>query len=306
MPNSRLYTKIGEYWEETDFTLTRVTGTTAPEFPDATNTGPTVAPAALRNIPGEVSSGTGWRLRTDVPKHFIEITANGTLFENYTTDLAIEVVANNVTIRNVVCKASGETWGIGMRSASGTLIENVEIGPAVGQMRLKTGVKDINGLSTGTTVRNSEIYRVSTGIQMGEGNLSGNYIHDIMVYGDDHCNGITSNVTSGALTITGNTVLVPLVQTDAIGLFQDFGIQKDVTIDGNLLAGGAYVIYGGNGSHGATSNIVIRNNVFSNRYFPKSGYWGILAAFTPTGPGNVWSNNVWEHDRSTQIPVSPA
>ena len=118
----------------------------------------------------------------------------------------------------------------------------------------------------------------------------------------DHINGVTSNGATGQLTIRDNTILNQFDQTDAIGLFQDFGVEANRLITGNLLAGGGYTIYGGdNEQFGVTSNIKITNNRFSDIYFPAAGAYGPLAYFDAQGVGNEWSGNYWDH---TGSPVS--
>jgi hypothetical protein len=96
------------------------------------------------------------------------------------------------------------------------------------------------------------------------------------------------------LTIRHNTVFNEFGQTDAISLFEDFGQQKDCLIENNLVAGGGYTIYGGQNTGGIpVTNIIIRNNRFSTRFFPQSGSYGPVTALGAASGGNVWSGNVW-------------
>jgi nitrous oxidase accessory protein NosD len=74
----------------------------------------------------------------------------------------------------------------------------------------------------------------------------------------------------------------------SIGLFSDTGTVTNTVIDGNLLAGGAYALYGGGA--GATG-IKVTDNVFSTQYHSKSGVYGAVTAWNEGGTGNVWSNN---------------
>ena len=46
------------------------------------------------------------------------------------------------------------------------------------------------------------------------------------------------------------------------------------TVSDNLLAGGAYTIYGGAASGSPTTNIVIQDNRFGQNYYAKSGLYG--------------------------------
>lgn len=88
-------------------------------------------------------------------------------------------------------------------------------------------------------------------------------------------------------------------QTDAIGLFQDFGVEADRLIKDNLLAGGGYTIYGGdNRRFGVTHDIQIVGNRISRVFFPSGGHFGPLASFDHQGVGNLWADNVWDEDGS--------
>jgi len=125
---------------------------------------------------------------------------------------------------------------------------------------------------------------------MGQGLIEGNYIHDKGLNSGDHINGVTSNGSTDQLTIRGNTILNRFDQTDAIGLFQDFGVEANRLITGNLLAGGGYTIYGGaNERFGKTYNIVVTNNRFSTIYFPKARSFGPVAYFDKAGSAQATS-----------------
>ena len=184
-------------------------------------------------------------------------------------------------------------WGL--RHTVNATVSNNEIGVA-GTPRLSVGVKDIYGDATGTRVIGNDISHTSTGVQTGEGLIEGNYIHDLAMVTGDHVNGTTSNGSSEPLTIRGNTVLNKFGQTDAISLFQDFGVEANRLVTGNLMAGGGYTIYGGMGSKGKSYNIKITNNRFSNIYFPNGGSYGPHAAYDSSGRGNEFSGNTWDHN----------
>ncbi|HSN12789.1 MAG TPA: hypothetical protein VLS51_11840 [Propionibacteriaceae bacterium] len=157
------------------------------------------------------------------------------------------------------------------------------------------GIKDIYGDSSGTQILKSNITNTSTGIQVYEGMIADNYVHDMGYASGDHINGTTSNGSTDMMTIQHNTILNKFDQTDAISLFQDFGIEANRLITNNLVAGGGYTIYGGdNENYGKTYNIKITNNRFSKLYYPSGGYYGPIAAYDPTGVGNQLSGNYWD------------
>jgi len=260
-------------------------------FPDATNTG--VPPGTtLRDVPGQVSSGPGWHYD---PRGWVEVDGNGAVLSGLSLHCNLDISASNVTIKDVQVEAFGQSsFGISLRNTSNVTIENSTIeGFNAGAGRLMVGVKDIFGDSTGTSVLDNNISRVSTGVQIYQGLIQGNYIHDMGFIAGDHTNGITVSGGSTPLTIQHNTVLVNAGQCDAISLFQDTVAEANKVIKDNLLAGGGYTIYGGEGSKGPASNIIIENNRISDLFYPAGGFYGPLAYFAP-GDGNVWSGNVWD------------
>ncbi len=266
-------------------------------YPDATSTG-VIDRAALRRVPQDVTSGPGWRWDT---RGWLQVTNDGAVVEGLEVSGPVEVTGKNVTVRNNVILVSGETWGVGLRHTTDATVSANTIGAAGITPRLLVGIKDVYGDSVGTTVTANDIAGTSTGIQMGSGVIRDNYIHDLGMASGDHVNGITSNGSAERLVIEHNTVLNHFGQTDAIGLFQDFGVEANRLITGNLLAGGGYTIYGGDGSFGRTHDIRIVGNRISRLYFPSGGSYGPVAHFDDSGDGNTWTGNVWDEDGS---PVS--
>ena len=276
-------------------------------FPDQTNTG-VPAGAGLRPVPGEVASGPGW---TSDSAGDVEVSGNGAVFEGYVVHGYIDVSGSNVTIKgNEIINAGNDIDGDGINlsgNPANTTIENNTIyspNGAHGAGGIFAGIKDINGESRGTQVLGNNIADASTGVQIYMGLIENNYIHDVAPAApDSHLNGTTSNGSTVPLTIQHNTVFNPNGQTDAVSLFEDFGPEANVVINNNLLAGGGYVVYGGQNDGGPQAhNIRITNNRFATIYYPQSGYYGYIAAFNPNAPGNVWSGNVWD---SNNRPLGP-
>lgn len=264
-------------------------------YPDATTTG-VQDRSKLRHVPRDVTSGPGWAWD---PRGWLQVRSDGAIVENLWVSGPIDVMGAHVTVRNNVIDVTGDTWGVALRHAKDATVSGNTIGGVGITPRLMVGIKDIYGDSTGTVITGNDIAGASTGIQLGAGTLRDNYIHDLAMAAGDHVNGITSNGASTPLTIQHNTVLNQFDQTDAIGLFQDDGVEANRLITDNLLAGGGYTIYGGdNRRFGTTSNIVITGNRFSDLYFPKGGSEGPLAYFDAAGQGNEWSGNYWDRDGS--------
>ena len=261
-------------------------------YPDASNTGVPVGTALLR-VPQDVKSGPGWAWDS---RGWLQ-ASSGAVVKNLIVSGSINVGGSNITVTNVRVLVNGETWGIGLQHATNAVVSNNEIGIAGSSPRLMVGVKDIYGDSSGTQVLRNNITNTGTGIQTFEGLIADNYIHDMGYVSGDHINGTTSNGSTTMMTIRHNTILNQIDQTDAISLFQDFGVEANRLITDNLVAGGGYTIYGGdNENFGKTSNIKITNNRFSTIFYPNGGYWGPVAAFDPSGAGNVASGNYWDNN----------
>jgi hypothetical protein len=258
-------------------------------YPGSTTTG-VVAGTVLTDVPGKVKSGPGWIWN---PGGWIAVTGNGAVVSGLRIAGHIEIMASNVVIQNDDINQSGENWGIALRSGSNvTIADNAIYSPAAsGDQRLTVGIKDFGG-SAGVRILRNDIYHTGTAVQIEQGLIQDNYIHDMALKEGDHINGITSNGgTTAALTITHNTILNSYDQTDAVGLFEDFGIQANRSIDNNLLAGGGYVIYGGaNPGKEAPTNIKITNNRISTLYYPQGGSFGVLTATSLNGGGVISGN----------------
>jgi hypothetical protein len=218
---------------------------------------------------------------------------DGQVIQNLDIHGDINVAAANVVIRNVRVTADDGDWVIMIRPGT----ENLTI-------------KDSEIMSpTGATVDNACILNISdarprmirlnihgctAGVSSGGGKLRDSYIHDPgFTPGLSHITLVASNA-DGHFTIKHNTILNPHSQTAAVAFYQDFGPQSDNLVENNLLAGGGYVFYGGNGGYSETHDIRFVNNRLSRIFYNKGGYWGTAASFDVHNPGNEWSGNFWD------------
>jgi len=267
-------------------------------YPDATNTGPRPG-TVLRSVPDQITSGPGWKYDT---RGWIAAVGDGAAITAVRCLCGVSVEADNVTISDSEFVVAGETFGIALRHTTNATIRNNTIrGPVVkGPERLMVGIKDIYVDSEGLQVLANDISATSTGVQVESGLVADNYIHDLGFTDGDHTNGTTSNGGSSPLTLSHNTVFNQWGQTDAISLFQDFGVQRNRVITNNLIAGGGYTLYAGADPDkmSTASNIVVTNNRFSRLFFPKGGYYGPATAYVE-GNGNQWSGNVWDDTGAT-------
>jgi len=272
-------------------------------FPDGTNTG-LPAGMKLRTVPGQVSSGPGWHFD---PRGWVEVTGNGAVLSGLYIPYDLDIKASGVTVRDVRVLSSGRSsFGVSVRSARNVTIEDSTIsGANTGAGRLMVGVKDIFGDSTGLRVLDNNISRTGTGVQMESGLIRGNYIHDMGYIPGDHLDGIHSDGGGTALlTVKDNTIFLRHDQTGAVVLNEDNGVQTNRVVTGNLLAGGGYTIYAGQGAGGpAASNIKVTNNWISGIYYPHGGQYGPVTGFNPQGTGDTWSDNVYS--RTGQAIPSP-
>jgi hypothetical protein len=272
-------------------------------FPATSNSG-IPAGTVLKNVPGQVSSGPGWAWNK--ADGYLQVTGNGANLTGLRIPGTVAVSANNVTLSNISITvggnsgSTGDSYGVTLNNTANVTIKNSNIqGTNTTTGRMGEGIKDVYTDSTGTQILNNNISKTDTAIQLYQGLIKGNYIHNLGLMEGDHVNGITTNGDIGTFDIENNTILNKFNQTDAIGLFQDFGTVANVTINNNYLAGGGYTIYGGDGNMGRSYNIKITNNQISTMYFPNGGQWGPVAYFDDQGPGNTWTGNTWASSGKT-------
>jgi hypothetical protein len=261
-------------------------------YPDASTTG-VPAGTTLRTVPGQVSSGTGWHYD---PRGWVAVDGAGAVLSGLNIPYNINVTAPNVTIKDTRVTVSGQP-GISIRHAANATIEDSAItGVNATTGRMLAGVKDMYGDAAGLAVLRDNISWAETGVQLESGLVQDTYIHNTGYLPGDHVNGVTSNGGFTALlTITHNTIFIDRSQTDAIGLFDDFGVQTNRVITGNLLAGGGYPIYGGqNPGTASPTHIQVTGNKIATIYYPKGGAYGPATAYNRTGTANTWTANTWD------------
>lgn len=263
------------------------------EVPPSTKPTQTTMPPSTGGFPGASNTGvpSGKSLQQS---NSVRVTKDGAVIDGLEVHGEINVQADNVTIRNTRLAAEPGDWGIIQRKGySGLKVEDSEIF-GNGTQRTQFAILNQGG---DLTVRRVDIHTISNGILTEQGLIEDSYLHDPVYYSGDHTDMImcTSGPPSGAtLVIRGNTVINTLQQTGAVALFQDFGVVRNVTVEGNFLAGGGYSLYGGAGKKGTSSNIKVVGNVFSRDVWAKGGYYGPVAYWDENGSGNEWKGNVWE------------
>ncbi|MFJ1968309.1 hypothetical protein ACIO93_06545 [Streptomyces sp. NPDC087903] len=250
-------------------------------FPDADTTGPRVPLTPHK---------TGYRaIRTD-----------GLVIRGWDITGSLDIYANDVTVIDTKI-TSDSWWGINLRPGfSGLRVLHSTITAVPGKGPDNGGVDYAVSNMGGSSIEVGwcDVSVFGDALSMGQGNLHDNYVHDIVPFVNlggewQHTNAVISGGgNTGHLIIRHNTLLNPtsLKQgaSGSIGLFADTGVVRNVTVDHNWVAGGAYALYGGD--KGATG-IRVTDNVFSTQYHPASGGYGVVAHWNADGAGNLWRNN---------------
>jgi hypothetical protein len=271
-------------------------------FPDATDSG-VPAGTSLTAVPGQATSGPGWTWNASTRTAIVK--TNGVTITGLHISGVLDIQASNVTVNKVKVTSPGDYFGISLRHTRDVTIENSTIGGTNnGAGRVGSAIHDVYDDSTGMVIKDNNISFFKTAIQVTTGTVTGNYVHDTGFVAGDHTNGILDIGTTQPLTIRDNTILDDQNQTDAISLGASGPkmVIAGKVVEDNLLGGGSYAIYGGATYDNTTTGIIIRNNVFSQLYFPKSGMWGPAAYFAAAGTGNAWVGNTWDSTGAT-VPV---
>lgn len=251
--------------------------------------------------------------RTALEPHdtgYLAVREHGTVIRGWDITGSLDIYANDVTVIDTRI-TSDNWWGINLRPGyHGLRVLHSTITAVPGEGPDNGGVDYAVSNMGGSSIEVGwcDVSVFGDALSMGQGNLHDNYVHDIVPFVNlggewQHTNAVISGGgNTGHLVIRHNTLLNPtgLDQgaSGSIGLFADTGVVRNVTVDDNWIAGGAYALYGG--STGATG-IKVTDNVFSTQYHPASGGYGVVAHWNAGGAGNVWRNNRMSDGR----PVRP-
>ena len=237
---------------------------------------------SAKGFPAATSTGVPARVIL-TPSGGLVINTPGVVIEGLDIRGMVTINADNVTLKNST--VSGASWAvINITSGvTGTVIENCEINGMNAE-----GVRGISG--QGTFLRNN-IHNVEDGIYVlqrtvatGSTLVQDNYIHDLKSdWSGPHYDGVA--IDGGAnVTIRHNTIINPNSQTSAVMIDNYFGPISNITVENNLLVGGAYTIFvDGQFGGGSVTDVKITNNRLGK------GQFGYIAN-TKTSPvlmGNV-------------------
>ena len=237
----------------------------------------------------------------------------GQVLEDALVTGTIVVTAPNVTIRNVRLVVTDPYYGILIRSGtdSNLLVERSEI-----DMNGRANLKGI-GFS-GYTLRNvfmhngADCAHFSRNVVIQESlcvigpDVNGDAVPDSGDGGDfcrgtEHFDGF-QYTGGGNVRIDHNTVRNPCGQTSAMLITNDPGFTSPIsnmTITGNLMAGGGYTLYCRDVNDTVASETVTGNR-FARTYFQRGGRYG-PAAYCDRA--TAFAGNVWD-DTGALIPGS--
>ena len=259
-------------------------------------------------FPGAGTTGPRTALKPHATGN-MSIRTDGTVIKGWNITGSLDIYANNVTIIDSKI-TSTNWWGVNLRPGfSGLRVLHTTITAVPGKGPDNGGVDYAvsNMGASSIEVGWCDISVFGNALSMGQGNIHDNYVHGLVPFRNaggewQHTDAVISGGgNTGKLIIRHNTLLNPVDvnrgASASIGLFADSGHVSNTVIDNNLLAGGAYALYGG--GDGATG-ITVTNNVFSTRYHRNSGVYGSVTAWN-AGSGNVWSGNRY----ADGTPVTP-
>jgi hypothetical protein len=277
-------------------TTARPTGQPAP--PPAANPPPSSWPTAA-------TTGAHGALRTVTGD--VKLAKAGQVYQNVHVKGTITVTACDVTIRNVQVDSGEPFTGdstpdlfaiwLQQSATCGTTIDHVTtLTGSAPNVYVTTSIRDARGGPV--TITDSRLIGAQLGILgMSSGTIRGNFVELGPRLRGDHNDAIQGDGASD-LTIDHNTLLNPNDQTSALALYTEYGNNENVTVSNNLLAGGGYTCYCGDGATdndgnpARAVNVSVVNNVFWRKYFADAGHFGSGRAYNPAGGGR-WSGNVY-------------
>jgi hypothetical protein len=246
-------------------------------------------------FPSSATTGPVVPLTTSGP---VTADSPGQVVENLDIRGELNVTAPDVVVRNVRVRGGDTSWLVILRNDTGTTtLDSVAVegdaGAIVGLGVFQAGEGPLR-------MRATRITGTQDGCACARGSIVDSYIALGPNRDGAHNDGIQSGGGTG-FTVRHNTIFNSNGQTSAIALFDEHGPQVDVRIENNLLAGGGFAIYAGDGTH-RPSGVQVIGNVFSRRFFANGGAYGPARAWCANCAGARWTGNVWE---GTGRPVDP-
>lgn len=253
------------------------------EVPAAPAGGTPEQPVDAASTPDATSTGVPEGVAL-TPSGGLTIREDGAVVEGLDVDGCVEVLADDVTIRNTRIRCDDDSRSLVLEvgdDAEGLVVEDTEISGE--------GLVDIGVGWTRYTLRRVDVHSVGDGARFGhQVTIEDSWIHDMSRIGDLHADALQTTSASDVV-IRGN-VLDP---TDtATGDLNNAGLMlgsetgtkevRDVLVEGNSFDGGNYSlnIRGDISAEG----VVIRDNTFGTA----TRYGAVLGPeAVPLGAGNT-------------------
>ena len=204
----------------------------------------------------------------------------------------IVIKANNVTIKNSRLQSNGCFFNVlSDNGNTGLQLTDVEIDG----LNNASGDSAING--SGYICLRCNLHGTVDGAKAGSNTVfRDSYIHDLVTTADSHNDGIQSLGTT-SLTISHNTIITRGSGTSAIILSTgSASSMRNIAIQRNLMAGGAYTVYGGYQAGtdvlSRVGGISVTDNRISTVVYPRGGAFGPLTSVDPpvVHSGNIWAD----------------
>jgi hypothetical protein len=230
------------------------------------------------NAPGPDTTGVpgGVKLRSSGP---ITVSQPGTVIEDLEIRGALEIAADDVTVRR--CRIlGGGYWGIRvLPGTTGTLVEDSEIIP-------QDPSPDVDAIRAegGFTGRRLKIAGTADGVKAGSGTrLEASWIHDLATGPDTHNDAV--QVLGGSdIAIVGNRL--EGASNAAVMVSTEFGPVDGLLLEGNWLDGGGYTLNLRGGPHGEPTRL----RVLANRFGRGFSYGPAVVDGPLEASGNVWDD----------------
>lgn len=233
-------------------------------------------PAIPNGYPTAATTGYSGSLTTQVGN--VTSSSNGQVIE--LLDITGQVIINhtNVTVRNCRIRTGNDENAIGVRcNSTGAYVHHNEIdGGSTGSYV---------GILGTVTAEYNNIHHFENGIVAGSNStIQHNYIHDLgSVAATPHYDGIECNGGSN-LTIYHNTIINDYTQTSGVMLDNADSGLSTISVDDNVIIGGAYALYcDGQFGGGAVTGVSITNNKIGPGFYGSFNY----NSTTPTSTGNT-------------------
>jgi hypothetical protein len=264
---------------------------------------PTENPASTKaplesNFPGPADTGVqpDVKLKPFYGTFFAD--KQGMVIQDLEIHGVISVSAPDVTIENVRVVCAGPWFAIHQEdSAQNLTIKDTELTAPSGT-KCQYGVM---ATANGTIMSRVNIHGVTDAVEPAGGDvLEDSWIHDLVFHPGDHVAAFGfDGGNNKPIVIRHNNLSDPTNSSNnLIATYSQNGPIANLTVEDNLLAGSGHEIWAGARSGDGTDtggchNVRVIGNLFSTRYWPKGGFWGPVAGYSPSAPGNMWRLNKW-------------